>query len=135
MAKIPDRVKKLTKRPRVLALATSSKNGEPNVVPIWFGKVLSGDEFLLMANFMKKTIKNIEVNPKVAISVWRTRGADEGYQLKGNARIETSGKVFDDGVKWVKGEEPWLNPRAAVIVKVNSVYITTPGPKAGSKIG
>jgi len=102
MAKIPDRVKKLTKRPRILALATSSKNGEPNVVPIWFGKVLSGDEFLLMANSMKKTIKNIEVNPKVAISVWRTRGADEGYQLKGNARIETSGKVFDDGVKWVK---------------------------------
>jgi len=60
MAKIPDRVKKLTKRPRILALATSSKNGEPNVVPIWFGKVLSGDEFLLMANSMKKTIKNIE---------------------------------------------------------------------------
>jgi hypothetical protein len=74
-----------------------------------------------------------KINPKVAVSVW-TGGDSKGYQFKGDARIETAGKVFEDSVKWVNNAEPQLSPKAAVVVKVDSVYVTSPGPDAGKRI-
>jgi len=133
MAKITDEIKEVVKKAKVFAVATATKKGEPNVVPIAYGKVLSNDEILLMDIFMKKTVENIKANPKVAVSIWST-GDSKGYQFKGDARIETAGKVFDDGVKWVKNAEPQLNPKAAVVVKVDSIYVTSPGPDAGKRI-
>ncbi|MBC8521140.1 MAG: pyridoxamine 5'-phosphate oxidase family protein, partial [Methanomicrobia archaeon] len=105
-----------------------------NVVPIAFGKVLSEDEVLLMDVFMKKTEENLKANPKVAISVWDLDTLT-GYQFKGSARLETSGSVFDDGVKMVKSMMPELSPKAAVIVKVDTIYVTSPGPDVGKKVG
>jgi len=133
VAKITNEMKQVAEKAEIFAVATATENGEPNVVPIAFGKVLSDDKFLLMDNFMKKTIENIKVNPRVAISVWEMEDS-KGYQLKGNARIETSGELFNDGVKWVRNVEPELSPKAAVIVNVNSIYVTTPGPNAGRKV-
>jgi len=133
VAKITNEMKQVVEKAEIFAVATATENGEPNVVPIAFGKVLSDDKFLLMDNFMKKTIENIKVNPRVAISVWEMEDS-KGYQLKGNARIETSGELFNDGVKWVRNVEPELSPKAAVIVNVNSIYVTTPGPNAGRKV-
>ena len=133
MAKITDEMKQVVGKAETFAVATATRNGEPNVVPIALGKVLSDDKFLLMDNFMKKTIENIKVNPRVAISVWEM-GDSEGYQFKGNARIETSGELFNDGVKWVRNVEPELSPKAAVIVNVDSIYVITPGPDAGRKV-
>jgi len=134
MAKITSEMKQLAEKARVFTIGTATKNGEPNVIPMTFAKVLSDDEVLLMNNFMNKTIENIAANPRVAISVWK-QGDSEGYQFKGSARIETSGKVFDDGVNWVRTASPTLNPKAAVIVKVDSIYSITPGPDSGKKLG
>ncbi len=134
MAKITDRMKQVAENAKVFTVATATQTGEPNVVPIAFAKVLSDDEVLLMDNFMKKSVENIKANPRVAISVWQ-QGPSEGYQFKGNAKIETSGKVFDDGVNWVRATSPTLSPKAAVIVKVDSIYSITPEPDAGKKVG
>ncbi|MCD6255636.1 MAG: pyridoxamine 5'-phosphate oxidase, partial [Deltaproteobacteria bacterium] len=57
-----------------------------------------------------------------------------GYQFKGEARIETSGKLFEEGVKVVKAINPELDPKGVVIVKVKSIYITSPGPDAGKEV-
>ncbi|MDI6811843.1 MAG: pyridoxamine 5'-phosphate oxidase family protein [archaeon] len=134
MAKITEEVKEVVGKSKGFAVATATKEGEPNVVPIAFGKVLSEDEVLLMDVFMKKTEENIKANPKVAVSVWDF-DALKGYQFKGSARIETSGSVFDDGVKMVKSMMPELSPKAAVIVKVDSIYVTSPGPDVGKRVG
>jgi uncharacterized protein len=133
MVKINDDMKRVVGNAEVFAVATATRDGEPNVVVVSFGKLLSDDEFLLVDNFMKKTIDNIKANPRVAISVWK-KGDSEGYQFKGNARIETSGKVFNEGFKMVKSESPELNPVAAVIVKVDSIYLITPGLDAGKQV-
>jgi hypothetical protein len=82
---------------------------------------------------MKKTMENLNTNPKVAVSVWKA-GDSKGYQFKGDVRIETSGSNFDDGVKMVKAKEPKLNPKAVVIVEVKSIYSITPGPDAGKLV-
>ena len=135
MAEITGEMKQVAEKAEAFNVATATKNGEPNVVPISFAKVLSDDELLLMDSFMRKTIENIKANPRVAISVWEERiGGSVGYQFKGSARIETSGRVFDEGVRWVRDIEPALSPKAAIIVTVDSIYMTTPGPDAGKQL-
>ena len=133
MAKITTEMKEVAAKAEVFAVATATKDGKPNVVSISFAKVFSDDELLLMDNFMLKTRQNIDANPIVAVSVWDTE-SDKGYQFKGKARVESSGKTFDDGTQWVKSTAPELSPKAAVIVKVDEIYITTGGPDAGKRV-
>jgi predicted pyridoxine 5'-phosphate oxidase superfamily flavin-nucleotide-binding protein len=127
MVKITEEVKEVVGKAKGFAVATATKGGEPNVVP------LSETEVLLVDVFMKKTEENIKANPRVAISVWDME-TYTGYQFKGSARIETSGSVFDEGVNMVKSMMPSLSPKAAVIVTVDSIYVTSPGPDLGKKI-
>jgi len=137
MVKITEEMKSAIERAKVVVIATINEAGEPNVVPIAYKKVLSENELLLMSIFMRKTEENIKMNPKVAVSVWYTDSSDnsKGYQFKGKAGIETSGKIFDEGAKMVKATEPELIPKSAVIINVDSIYSITPGPDAGEQIG
>lgn len=100
----------------------------PNAVPIHYTKVLNDSQLMLVDNFMKKTTANIKSNPQVTVSVWNSTS---GYQLKGDAKIETEGVNFDTAVEMVKGK---MNPKGAVIVDIDSIYLTTPGPTAGDKV-
>jgi predicted pyridoxine 5'-phosphate oxidase superfamily flavin-nucleotide-binding protein len=135
MAKITQEMKDVIEKTRGWAFATSSREGIPNVVTIHFYKIISDNEIMFVDIFMKKTLENIKNNPNIALTVWdwdvKPR---KGYQFKGEARIETSGKLFEEGVKIVKAEKPELDPKGVVIVKVNSIYITSPGPDAGKEV-
>jgi predicted pyridoxine 5'-phosphate oxidase superfamily flavin-nucleotide-binding protein len=135
MAKITQEMKDVIEKTRGWAFATSNKEGIPNVVPIHFTKIISDNEIMFVDIFMKKTLENIKNNPNIALTVWdwdvKPR---KGFQFKGEARIETSGKLFEEGVKIVKAEKPELDPKGVVIVKVNSIYITSPGPDAGKEV-
>ena len=134
MAKITDEMKEIAVKTKGFALATATKDDDPHVIPVGFGKVLSDDELLLVDVLMKKTVENIKANPKVAVSIWDFDGL-KGYEFKGNARIETSGSAFDESVKMVKSVFPQLDAKAAVIVKVDSICVRTPGPNAGKEVG
>lgn len=133
MAKLTPEMKEIAGKMQVWAVATAGKDGMPNVVPIAFAKVLSDDEILLVDNFLEKTKANIKADPKVAISVWDLEHLT-GYQFKGTARIETSGTLFDEGVKMVESVMPQLKTRSAVIVTVKEIYVTSPGPDAGKMV-
>ena len=133
MAKITDEMKDIASKTKGFALATATKNGDPHVIPVGFGKVLSDDEVLLVDVFMKKTLENIKANPKVAVSVW-DYGSLKGYEFKGIARIETSGNAFADSVKMVKSVFPQFDAKAAIVVKVDSIYDVSAGPEAGKLI-
>ena len=137
MVKITEEVKGVINQAKVVALATATEAGGPNVVPIAYKKVLSENELLLMNIFMRKTEENIKMNPEVAVSAWYTdsSGSSKGYQLKGKARIETSGKIFNEGINIVQDTEPELIPKGAVIINVDSIYNISPGPNAGEQIG
>jgi len=76
----------------------------------------------------------LKANPdKVAVSVWDF-DTSKGYQFKGEARIETSGKIFDEGVQMVKSMMPQLSPKSAVVLKVKSIYVISGGPDAGKEV-
>jgi len=131
MALITEEMKEAANKTGLFAVATSSTDGVPNVVPIKFAKVISDDEILVMDNYMEKTEANIKENPRVAISCWyvdpETKNS-HGFQFKGEAMFEYSGKNFDEGYQWVKSVRPNINPKAAVIVKVTSIYDLRPHP-------
>jgi predicted pyridoxine 5'-phosphate oxidase superfamily flavin-nucleotide-binding protein len=133
MAKITPEMKEVISKMATPVVATASREGKPNVVPIACVKVISDDEILLMDNFMNKTRANIEANPAVAITVWSMEHHG-GYQFKGRARIETQGSIFEDGVKTVKARRPQINPKAAIIVKVEEIYAVGSGPNSGKRL-
>ncbi|MDY7018575.1 MAG: pyridoxamine 5'-phosphate oxidase family protein [Chloroflexota bacterium] len=137
MVKITEEMKSAIEKQKVVVIATVNEAREPNVVPIAYKKVLSENELLLMNNFMRKTEENLKMNPNVAVSVWYTdsSGSSKGYQLKGKARIETSGKIFNEGIKMVQATGSKLIPKSAVIINVDSIYSISPGSGAGEQIG
>ena len=114
-----------------VVLATVDQNGIPNAVPINFVKILSDSQIMLVNNAMNKTIANINNNPNVAVTVWFEH---DGYQIKGKATHETTGPNFEAGVAMVKQEKPFIDPKGAVIVDINQIYITTPGPDNGKQL-
>ncbi len=75
-------------------LATSSKEGKPNVVPIGLVHAISDNEVLIVDVLLNKTRKNLEENAQVAFSFtdfkrWKS------YQLKGRAKIYKSGEIYE----------------------------------------
>jgi len=117
-------------------VATASKNGVPNAVPIGAVKLIDDETILLSDQFLNKTLANLNENPTVAISFW---DGFEGYQIKGKAEVTNQGKIFDETVAWVTkiGEKVGvtLRPKNVVIVKIQEIYSVSPGPDAGKKLG
>ncbi len=116
----------------VVWLATASTEDVPNVVPIGLARPLNNETVLLVANFMNKTFKNLKDNPRASIAVGNITECP--YQFKGNVEIHESGKYFDDAVDWAKSVMTQLNPKAAVLLKVDEIYSVEPGPDAGKKL-
>jgi len=112
-------------------LATADANGVPNAVPIHWGIILSDNKLMLVNNYMNKTIDNISNNPNVSISVWKKT---TGYQFKGKAVIETSGPNFEAGAGKVIQANPKAKPKGVVVVDLDSIYLTSPGPNAGKMV-
>jgi len=120
-------------RMKVIPVATASKDGCPNVVPMTFVKVLDESTLLIADNYMDKGARNLEENPQVAVSAWDTE-TKQAYQIKGTAEIFRSGPVFDEAVAWVTGIKPHLTTKAAVVLRVAHVYVCQPGPDLGKDV-
>ena len=135
MAKLTQDMKDVMEKTRGYAVATCTKDGTPNVVPIHFVKILSDDEIMMADIFMKKTFENIQSNPVIAVSFWdwdvKPR---KGYQFKGIPRTETSGKNYDMAVEMVQAEKPDLTAKSAVVIKITEIFVTSPGPNAGKNV-
>jgi predicted pyridoxine 5'-phosphate oxidase superfamily flavin-nucleotide-binding protein len=135
MAKMNQRIREIFENQQNVVLGTATKNGAPNVVPIGAKKIIDDETILISDQFFNKTLANMKDNPQVAITCWENM---EGYQIKGNAVIETSGQIYQDTARWI--EEPGkqinmpIKSKGAVLVKVTEIYDVSPGPRAGVKV-
>lgn len=133
--KMNPRIKEIFEKQEIIVLATASKDGMPNVVPVNAKKIIDDETILISDQFFNKTLKNLKENPQVAITIWDKL---EGYQLKGTVTIETSGKRFEETAKWIDEMAKKLNlpikSKGAVILKLTEIYNVSPGPQAGAKI-
>jgi len=123
----------------IIYLATASKSGIPNVVPIG-GKTVIDDQTILMVDvLLDKTKKNILENPIVAIIVEDLKQDKPlSYQLKGMAKIYSEGEYYQRAVEvsenvWAKrkkaGHGKNYKVRSAVLVKVEEIYSNMHGGK------
>lgn len=135
MAKLTQRIKEIIEKQETIVLATATKEGLPNVVPVNAKKIIDDETILVSDQFFNKTLKNLKDNPQVAITIWDKL---EGYQIKGTATIETSGKRFEETAKWIDEVANKLNlpikSKGTIIVKLTEIYNVSPGPQAGTKI-
>jgi uncharacterized protein len=107
---------------KVTPVATASKDGRPNVVPMTFVKALDDSAVLVADNYMDKAAANLAENPHVAVCVWDLE-TKHAYQIKGTAEVHRSGQVYDDMVEWVKAKKPDAPAKAAVVVRVTNVFV------------
>jgi predicted pyridoxine 5'-phosphate oxidase superfamily flavin-nucleotide-binding protein len=135
-------------------LATSSKDGKPNVVPVGLCRAISNHELLIVDVYFKKTRRNLEENSQVAIAVEALEEL-RAYQLKGEAKIFTQGEFYERAIEIMKEQDKvrekrilvWrekrpdmaerfeklverhhkLRPKAVVLVDVTEIYSTMHG--------
>jgi predicted pyridoxine 5'-phosphate oxidase superfamily flavin-nucleotide-binding protein len=133
MVKLTADMKEAFGKMKVFPVATASKDGTPNVIPLGIAELVSDDTVWFVDNFMNKTLSNLRVNPKIAFFVW---GPDiKGcYQVKGVAALKTSGKEYDEMKAKINQKNPALPARSLVIVKITEIFECKPGPTAGVKI-
>jgi len=87
-------MKNLVGQVRLCYAATASKDGMPNVSPKGSIMVVDDNTLAFACMMSPKTVSNLKENPKIAVSVVDTQ-ARKGFQFKGKAVLETSGKLFD----------------------------------------
>ena len=131
MVKVTEEIKESMKGTKIAFLATASKDGAPNVVPIGAFKFLDDETLLISDQFFNKTLKNLQENPRISLVWWGEKG---GFQVKADITIHTEGEVFRQNVEWVRGIKETLRPKSAVVGKITDVYLIKSGPDAGKKI-
>ncbi len=131
MVKVTEEIKESLKSTRVAFLATSSKDGVPNVAPIAAFKFLDDETLLISDQFFLKTLANLKENPKIALAWW---GEKDGFQIKADITLHTDDEIFRQNVAWVRSIKETLNPKSAVVGKITGVYIVKSGADAGKKI-
>ena len=129
------RMKEIFQNKRVIVLATATREGIPNVVPVAMKKIIDDETILISDQYLNKTLKNIKDNPRVAITMW---DKTEGYQIKGTVYIETSGPRFEETARWVEERSQATNrpfrSKGALILKITEIYCVSPGSNAGMRI-
>jgi len=131
MVILTQEIKESLQGTKITFLATSSKKGIPNVVPIAAFTLLDDGTMLISDQFFNKTLQNMVENPEIALSWWGEKG---GFQIKGTVTLHTNDEIFGQNVAWMKESFPNFVPKSAVLVKITGVYAVKPGPEPGKRI-
>jgi len=135
MAQMTERMQELFNKVRNVVLSTATGDGTPNAVPIGAKKIIDAETILISDQYLNKTLANMKSNPRVSVMYWEER---EGYQLKGTVTIETSGKRYEDTVRWIDELSAKfglsLKSKGAIIFKIEEIYNLAPGPDAGKRL-
>ena len=118
---------------KIFPVATASKDGIPNVVPMGFCQLVDDETIWIVDNFMVKSLANLKENPNLAIYVW---GPDTGgcFQIKGKAEVISIGEKFDKMKAIAHSAKPGLPAKTLIEVKITEVFQCAPGPDAGKKL-
>lgn len=133
MVTLTDDIKEAFSTMQIFPVATASKDGIPNVVPIGFVMLVDDSTIWIADNFMNKSLLNVMENPRVSIYLWgpKTKGS---YQIKGTVELKTSGAEFDQMQETVRSKMAQAPAKSLFIMKITDVYDCSPGPNAGVKL-
>lgn len=121
------------KATKYFAMATASKEGEPNVVPIGMAILMDPETIWIGNQFFQQTLKNVEENPRVALMVW-TAGVPGCLKIKGDVDVIDSGTDYEKMKGMVKERKPNLECRSLLIMKITDVFDCRSGADAGKRL-
>lgn len=133
MAKLTPEILEQMKKQKVYSVATASKDGVPNVVPVGMLIPQEDGSIWIIDNYFKKTLANMQENPKAAFYVWNPE-CTESWQIKGSLSIENSGPDYEAGAVYAKLINEKLPAKNLVKMTVDEIYYVTPGDHAGQKV-
>ncbi|MDR1124468.1 MAG: pyridoxamine 5'-phosphate oxidase family protein [Deltaproteobacteria bacterium] len=126
MSKLNSEVKRFLQENSIWIFSTCSD--KPNSAPVFFKKIDEQDNLVLFDVFMKKGLDNLAKNNHVAITVFNMQTL-QGYQIKGTATYTIDEVLVKEGNSY--SGKMNLVTKGVIIVKVDEVFIQTPGPDAG----
>ena len=140
--KIPESIRTLIEAGAHAHLVTLNPDGSPQVTIVWIG--LEGDEIVAAHLPRNRKVRNIQRDPRVAISIETegksAMGLTEYVVLYGRARIEEGGAAallqklayvyMGPGVKF----PPMENPPAGYITRIQVERIEGVGPWTGRSV-
>ncbi len=121
MAKLLPEVKTALEKTSPVCIATSSKDGVPNIVYVTFLKIYDDETIVVADNKFAKTLANLEANPALSFVVLDP-DAKKAYQIKGKVEYITAGEKYDYTVNWVQSKRPEMTPKGGVFMSVDEIY-------------
>ena len=101
---------------------------EPNVIPVGFKDITEDGKLVVGDVFLETTLKNIQANGKIAISVCDAKTM-ESYQIKGTATYITEGPVVDTFKKMAEALfKGAMTAKGALVITPERIIVATPGP-------
>lgn len=134
MAALSSAIKDTIARMEVVPVATASRDGVPNVVPVRFVYVEGDDTLWLVDNYFNKTVENLKNNPRAALYLW-SADLNTCFQIKGRVEVKTEGSEYERMRARVLAVRPDLPAKSLVVMHVTEVYDCLPGPSAGARLG
>ena len=131
MIALTPEIKESLQAAKIAFLATASKEGIPNVVPVAAFKARDGGTLLISDQYFNKTLANMKKNPEIALSWWGEKG---GFQIKGTVTVHTDDEIFRENAAWMKDCWPKFSPKSAMLVQITGVYLVKPDPSPGKQI-
>ena len=135
MAIMSAEIQELFKKVPDVVFSTARADGQPNSCIVGMKAVIDDETVYLSDQFFKKTLANIQENPKVSIIFWE---GIEAYELYGTVRYVNEGPEFEEQKAWVdaafeKMGKP-IKAKGGCFVHVESVFTSKPGPQAGEQL-
>ncbi len=133
MVKLNAEMKAVFLNVKTFPVATASRDGTPNVVPIGFVRLVADDTIWIGDNYMVKSLANLKENPKIAIYIYDPE-VKRCFQIKGDVTVQTSGPDFEKIRAMIKAKNEKYPAKSLIAVKITAVYECTPGATAGKQI-
>jgi PPOX class probable F420-dependent enzyme len=105
---LPDDVRRLLSEPNIAFLATLMKDGAPQVTPVWIA--VEGDVILVNTSADRQKSRNIERDPRVALSVTDRHDGYRWVSIRGRVvEVTTEGAdaLIDALAQKYLGQEPY----------------------------
>jgi len=133
MVALTPEMQELFKATKYFAMATASKAGDPNVVPIGMAIFMDPETIWIGNQFFKQTLENVKENPRVALLVW-TAGVAGCLKVKGDVTLVEKGPDYEKMYGMVKERKPNLECKGLLIMRITDVYDCRSGADAGKRL-
>lgn len=121
------------KATKYFAMATASKDGDPNVAPMGMVFLMDPETVWIGNQFMHRTVQNVKENPRAALLVW-TSGVPGCLKVKGDVKVIESGPDYERMKAMVTEKKPTLVCKALLVMKITDVYDCRSGSEAGKQL-